>query len=160
MSQDLQELPPSGVPRQTTSQAWALHSPVWRSVRKRRKTADDGRLGRRRAGKTLERMWAPLLNGPGLPFASVWASAGVAVVVQLWLIIVGAAAALVVAAIAAWAASYPAWQAPEQKEEHRGEEPLEPANHFLALPDDVLALALSQPLFRATDMRYPGAAAR
>ena len=97
-------------------------------------------------------MWAPLLNGPSLPFTSVWASAGVAVVVQLWLIIVGAAAALVVAAIAAWAASYPTWQAPEQKEEHRGEEPLEPANHFLALPDDVLALVLSQPLFRATDI--------
>ena len=155
-------------------------------------------------------MWAPLLNGPSLPFALVWASAGVAVVVQLWLIIVGAAAALVVAAIAAWAASYPTlmdedadyerqlreaialslaepaqppalteedelkqamalslqappapaaasdpiWQqAPEQKEEHRGEEPLEPANHFLALPDDVLALVLSQPLFRATDIQ-------
>ena len=98
-------------------------------------------------------MWAPLLNGPSLPFTSVWASAGVAVVVQLWLIIVGAAAALVVAAIAAWAASYPTWQAPEQKEEHRGEEPLEPANHFLALPDDVLALVLSQPLFRATDIQ-------
>ena len=98
-------------------------------------------------------MCAPLLNAPSLPFASVWASAGVAVVVQLWLIIVGAAAALVVAAIAAWAASYPTWQAPEQKEEHRGEEPLEPANHFLALPDDVLALVLSQPLFRATDIQ-------
>jgi hypothetical protein len=79
----------------------------------------------------------------------------------LWLIIVGAAAALVVAAIAAWAASHPTWRTPfprkveasEQKEERKGEVPLEPANHFLALPDDVLALVLLQPLFRAIDIQ-------
>jgi hypothetical protein len=77
------------------------------------------------------------------------------------LIIVGAAAALVVAAIAAWAASHPTWRTPfprkveasEQKEERKGEVPLEPANHFLALPDDVLALVLLQPLFRAIDIQ-------
>ena len=79
----------------------------------------------------------------------------------LWLIIVGAAAALVVAAIAAWAASHPTWRTPfprkveasEQKEERKGEVPLEPDNHFLALPDDVLALVLLQPLFRALDIQ-------
>ena len=87
-------------------------------------------------------------NAPSISYAasSAWASAGVAAVVRLWLIIAAVA-------IAVWAASYLTWRTPcpqkvatpeqREKEEHRSEDPLEPTNHFLALPDDVLALVFA-----------------